>query len=53
MDEYIIPKYETIGNEEKRKLLELMNSSLIHAFSPDDYYTVMGVFSRIVNRLEE
>lgn len=53
MSEYITPKYETIGNDEKRKLLELMQSSLLNAFSHEDYYAVLGVFSRIVNRLEE
>lgn len=52
MDEYITPRYETISNDEKRKLLELMQSGLLNAFSYEDYYDVIGVFSRIVNRLE-
>ena len=52
-DEYITPKYETITAEEKRKLLEMMNSSLIHAFTKEDYYAVIAVLRRVVDRLEE
>ena len=52
MDEYIVPKYEVISSEEKRKLLEMMNSSLIHAFSKEDYYAVLAVLRRVVDRLE-
>lgn len=52
-DEYIVPKYETITAEEKRKLLEMMNSSLIHAFTKEDYYAVLAVLRRVVDRLEE
>ena len=52
-DEYIAPKYETITAEEKRKLLEMMNSSLIHAFTKEDYYAVISVLRRVVDRLEE
>lgn len=51
--EYITPKYETITAAEKRKLLELFNSSLIHAFSRKDYLDVIAVFRRIVDRLEK
>lgn len=51
-DEYIVPKYETITAEEKRKLLEMMNSSLIHAFTREDYYAVLAVFRRVIDRLE-
>lgn len=51
--EYITPKYETITAVEKRKLLELFNSSLIHAFSKQDFFDVMAVFKRIVDRLEQ
>ncbi len=50
--EYITPKYEIITAAEKRKLLELFNSSLIHAFSRQDFFDVMAVFKRIVERLE-
>lgn len=52
-DEYIVPKYETITAEEKRKLLEMMNSSLLHAFTKEDYYAVLAVIRRVVDRLEE
>lgn len=51
-NEYITPKYETITAAEKKKLLELFNSSLIHAFSRQDYMDVIVVFRRIVDRLE-
>lgn len=52
-NEYITPQYETISSVEKRKLLELINSSLIHAFSRQDFFDVMAVFKRIVDRLEK
>lgn len=52
MDEYITPNYETIGVQEKREIMQLVNSSLINAFSYDDYYEVIGLFRRIVERLE-
>ena len=52
-NEYIMPKYETITAEEKRKLLEMMNSSLIHAFTREDYYAVIAVLRRVVDRLEK
>lgn len=52
-NEYITPKYETITAAEKRKLLELFNSSLIHAFSQQDFFDVMAVFKRIVDRIEK
>lgn len=53
MNEYITPKYETIGVAEKRKLLELMQSGLLNAFSPDDYVQVVMVLKRVAERLEE
>lgn len=53
MNEYITPKYETIGVAEKRKLHELMQSGLLNAFSPDDYVQVVMVFKRVVERLEQ
>lgn len=52
-DEYITPKYKTITAEEKRKLLEMMNSSLIHAFTREDYCAVIAVLRRVVDRLEK
>ena len=51
--QYITPNYETITAVEKRKLLEIINSSLIHAFSRQDYLDVIQVFNRIVDRLEQ
>lgn len=53
MNEYITPKYETIGVAEKRKLHELMQSGLLNAFSPDDYVQVAMVFNRVVERLDD
>lgn len=53
MNEYITPKYETIGVAEKRKLHELMQSGLLNAFSHDDYVQVVMVFKRVVKRLEQ
>lgn len=52
MDKYITPKYKTIGVTEKRKLHELMQSSLLNAFSYDDYVQIIEVFKRVVERLE-
>ena len=53
MNEYITPKYETIGVAEKRKLHELMQSSLLNAFSYDDYVQIVMVFNRVVERLDD
>lgn len=53
MNEYITPKYETIGTAEKRKLLELMQSGLLNAFSYDDYVQIIEVLKRVAERLEE
>lgn len=52
MDECITPNYETISTTEKRKLLELMQSGLLNAFSPDDYVQVVMVLKRVAERLE-
>lgn len=52
MSEYITPNYETISVIQKRKLIELMNSSLLNAFSEQDYYDVLTIFQRIIDRLE-
>ena len=53
MSEYITPNYETINNIQKRDLLELMHSTLLNAFSEQDYYDVIRVFARIIERLEK
>lgn len=52
MSDHITPNYETIGTAEKRKLHELMQSSLLNAFSSDDYVQVVMVFKRVAERLE-
>ena len=52
MSEYIIPNYETISVMQKRELLELIGSSLLNAFSEQDYYDVLAIFQRIIERLE-
>ena len=53
MSEYITPNYETISAEQKRDLTELMNSSLLNAFSEQDFYDVLNIFRRIIERLEQ
>lgn len=52
-NEYIIPNYETISITQKRKLMELMNSSLLNGFAEEDYYDVLNIFDRIIKRLEK
>lgn len=53
MDEYIIPNYETISTKQKRDLTELMQSSLLNAFTEQDYYDVLSVFQIVIERLEK
>ena len=53
MAEYITPNYDTISVAQKRDLIELMNSSLLNAFSEEDYYDVLDIFNRIIERLEQ
>lgn len=52
MNEYITPNYETISVIQKRELMVLMKSSLLNAFSEQDYYDVLKIFQRIIERLE-
>ena len=52
MSEYITPNYETISVIQKRELMKLMRSSLLNAFSEQDYYDVLAIFARIIERLE-
>lgn len=52
MDEYITINYETISTKQKRELLELMQSSLLNAFSEEDYNDILKVFQRIIERIE-
>lgn len=50
--EWITPNYETISVAEKRQLCELMNSTLLNAFSEQDFMDVLAVFQRVIERLE-
>ena len=52
MSEYITPNYETISVIQKRDLNELMGSSLLNAFSEQDYFNVIQIFNRVIERLE-
>lgn len=52
MSEYITPNYETISVIQKGELMELMRSSLLNAFSEQDYLDVLRIFQRIIERLE-
>lgn len=52
MSEYITPNYETISVRQKRYLTELMGSSLLNAFSEQDYFEVLQIFNRVIERLE-
>jgi hypothetical protein len=49
--EWIIPNYETIGVAKKRQICELVNSTLLNAFSRKDFTDVMAVFMRVIERL--
>lgn len=51
-NEWITPNYETISAAEKRQLCELMNSTLLNAFSQQDFMDVLAVFRRVIARLE-
>lgn len=53
MNEYITPKYETIGIVEQRKIRELYTSSLLNAFTHEDYLKAIALIARVVDRLEE
>ena len=53
MGEYITPNYETISVIQKRGLIELMGSSLLNAFSEQDYFDVLQIFYRVIERLEQ
>ena len=52
MSGYITPNYETISVIQKRDLMKLMNSSLLNAFSEHDYFDVLQIFNRVIERLE-
>lgn len=52
MTDNITPNYETISVIHKRNLIELVGSSLLNAFSEQDYFDVLRIFDRVVERLE-
>ena len=52
MDEYITPNYETISTSKKIRLLKLMGSSLLNAFTEQDFIDVLNIFERVIDRLE-
>lgn len=52
MNEYITPNYETIGVVEQRKIRELYTSSLLNAFTNEDYLKAIALIARVVDRLE-
>ena len=53
MDEYITPNYKTIGTVEKRKIRELYTSSLLNAFTQQDYIDAIALIGRVIDRLEK
>lgn len=52
-EEYITVNYPTISNASKRELMELCSSTLVNAFSFDDYLAILAVFQEVTERLEE
>lgn len=52
MNEYITPNYETIGVVEQRKIRELYTSSLLNAFTHEDYLKAISLIAQVVDRLE-
>lgn len=52
MDEYIEVDYETITTAQMGKLRELVNSSLLNAFTPEDYRKMVAIFCNVIDRLE-
>lgn len=53
MSEHIEVDYETISTVQMRKLRELVNSSLLLAFTPEDYRKMVAIFCEVMDRLEE
>lgn len=53
MDEYITPNYKTIGTVEQRKIRELYTSSLLNAFTQQDYIDAIALIGRVIDRLEK
>lgn len=53
MAEYLTPTYETISNEKKRKLSEMFTSSILHAFTEEDFVDACKIMARVIERLEQ
>jgi len=53
MDEYITLNYKTIGTVEQRKIRELYTSSLLNAFTQQDYLDAIALIGRVIDRLEK
>jgi len=53
MDEYITLNYKTIGAVEQRKIRELYTSSLLNAFTQQDYLDAIALIGRVIDRLEK
>lgn len=53
MDEYITPNYKTIGTVEQREIRELYTSSLLNAFTQQDYLDAIALIGRVIDRLEK
>lgn len=53
MEEYITPKYETIGVMEMQNIVDICNSTLLRAFTKEDYNDIVSVFARAADRLEK
>lgn len=51
-DEYIDINYETISVDKKRKLSELYSSSLLNAFTEEDYYKAIALLYDAIDRVE-
>lgn len=52
MDDYITPNYETIGADKQRKICELYTSTLLNAFTQQDYIDAIALMGRVIERLE-
>ena len=52
MTDNITPNYETISVIHKRNLMELVGSSLLNAFSEQDYFDILRIFDRVIERLK-
>ncbi len=51
MNDCIKPSYETISDNEKQELTELMQSSILNGFTQQEIDDVCNVFLRVCDRL--